>query len=96
MGRKKKKSLTPQPKRMDRNGRIQHAKATRWVENFTGKDLVRGYRRWFGVDALSAVLELRMFGVRDLEEREAQIREEISVIINFDNISLRACASQRG
>lgn len=62
---------------MDRKGRLQNARATKWVENYTGKDLVRGYRRWYGVDALSAVVELQLLGVADLEERKQQALREL-------------------
>ncbi len=45
--------------------------------SYTGKDLVRGYCRWYGTDALTAVVELRLLGVAVPDEREAQIRKTI-------------------
>ena len=75
--KKKKKSLPPRRKRMTRDGRLRNARSTQWVENYTGGDLVRGYRNWYGVDALMAVMELRMLGVSVSEEREAQVRRTI-------------------
>jgi hypothetical protein len=60
---KRKKSLPPRRKRMKRAGRLRNARSTNWVENCTSKDLVKGYRNWYGTDALTAVVELRMLGV---------------------------------
>ncbi len=70
---KKKKSQTPRRKRMNRSARLQNARATRWVENYSGKDPVQGYRRWYGVDLLTASIELQQLGVLGLEERKKQI-----------------------
>jgi uncharacterized small protein (DUF1192 family) len=74
--KKKKKPQTPRRKRMNRSARLQNARATRWVENYSGKDLVRGYRRWYGVDAQAAASELQMLGVSNLKERAEKIRKE--------------------
>lgn len=62
---------------MSREGRLRNARSIQWVENYTGSDLVRGYRNWYGVDALTAVIELCMLGVSVSEEREAQVRRAI-------------------
>jgi hypothetical protein len=62
---------------MNRSARLQSAKATRWVENFEGKNLVRGYCRWFAVDPLCAVLELRQLGVPISAEREEELRKAV-------------------
>jgi len=59
---------------MKRAGRLQSARATGWVEAFQGKNIVRGYARWFGVDHLCAVKELRALGVSVPREREDQLR----------------------
>jgi hypothetical protein len=40
--------------RMTRAGRLQSARETNWVANYQGANLVRGYRKWFGVDLLCA------------------------------------------
>ncbi len=37
---------------------------------------MRGYSRWYGVDRLTAVLELQKLGVPNLQEREQQCRKE--------------------
>jgi hypothetical protein len=60
---------------MNRAARLQSAAATSWVKNYRGKNIVRGgYCRWFGVDALCAVVELRALGVPIDAEREQELR----------------------
>jgi hypothetical protein len=39
------------------------------MPTYRGKDLVRGYSRWFGTDRLCAILELRLLGVSIPEAR---------------------------
>jgi len=62
---------------MTRQRRLESAKATRWVKKYEGKNIVKGYAKWFAVDLLSAVAELRMLGVEISEEREKQLRGTI-------------------
>lgn len=47
---------------MDESARLAAAK--QWLETYTGKDLVRGYHKYFGVDRPVAVRELKLLGVR--------------------------------
>ena len=58
--RKKKRVLSPRRKRMDRSARLQAAR--HWLPNHAGKNAVRAYSRWFGVDRVCAIAELRMLG----------------------------------
>jgi len=58
---RKKKPLPPRRKRMNRGRRLQSAR--HWLPTYRGKNIVRGYAKWFGVDLRCAVLELRMLGV---------------------------------
>nr|VFK28035.1 MAG: hypothetical protein BECKMB1821G_GA0114241_103216 [Candidatus Kentron sp. MB]VFK29338.1 MAG: hypothetical protein BECKMB1821I_GA0114274_100940 [Candidatus Kentron sp. MB]VFK74755.1 MAG: hypothetical protein BECKMB1821H_GA0114242_100940 [Candidatus Kentron sp. MB] len=58
MGRKQ-KQRGPRRKRMTRPGRLTSATATQWVGKYTGKDIVREYCKWFAVDPICAVIELR-------------------------------------
>jgi len=60
--KKKKKSLPPRRKRMHRAGRLRSAK--KWLVSFEGKNVVRGYAKWFGVDLLCAAKELQLLGVK--------------------------------
>jgi len=77
MPRQKNLPQGPRRKRMTREGRLQSATATRWLERYEGKDLIKGYGKWFAVDPLCAVTELRMLGVRIDEERENAIKTSI-------------------
>ena len=58
---KKKKSLPPRLKRMKRTDRLQSAK--HWLQEFNGENVIRAYRKRYGVDWLCAVKELNMLGV---------------------------------
>ena len=73
MPRKKEQFLPPRRKRMTRPARLESVKATCWVERYSGKDIVKGYARWFGVDLLCAVNELRLLGEEISVEREKQL-----------------------
>jgi hypothetical protein len=58
---RKHKPLPPRHKRLNRQGRLQAAKA--WLRSYPGKNIARGYRKHFGVDSLCAIRELRLLGV---------------------------------
>jgi len=76
MGRKKKKrSLGPRRKRIRRPARL--ASARTWLPTYHGQNIVRGYARWYAVDLLCAIKELRLLGVQVSEEYEARIRESM-------------------
>ena len=77
MARKKKSHQGPRRKRMTRCGRLSAARATRWVDQYEGKDIVAAYANWFGVDRLCAFIELRMLEVTIGPEREIQIKATI-------------------
>jgi len=77
MPRKKKQQIGPRRYRMTKRGRLSSARATRWVEKYGGKNIIRGYSRYFAVDLLCAVTELRALGVPISQEREKQIRASI-------------------
>src|SRR5688500_16524447 len=63
MSRKgKRKPLPPRHKRMQRPARLQAAKT--WLVKYPGKNVVTGYKRHFAVDALCALAELQMLGVK--------------------------------
>lgn len=46
---------------MDSAARLEQAKE--WLSIYTGKDRVRGYHKYFGVDRATAVHELKQLGV---------------------------------
>ena len=62
---------------MPREGRLRSGKATDWVAKYEGKSIVRGYRKWFGVDSLCAIIELRLLGVHISEGYEEQVQKSI-------------------
>jgi hypothetical protein len=59
--KRKRSPLPPRRKRMARPARL--ASARHWIEKFSGKNVVRAYAKWFGVDLLCAVKELSLCGV---------------------------------
>jgi hypothetical protein len=61
-------------KTLTRPCRLQRAK--RWLASYGGKNLVRGYTKWFGVDRVCAIVELRMLGVDIPEARLEQARHD--------------------
>lgn len=58
---KKQRHLGPRRKRMKRPARLQAARS--WIASWRGKNVVRGYARWFGVDLLCAIIELSLLGI---------------------------------
>jgi len=77
--RKKRESQKgPRRKRMKRPARLQSAQSSEWVAKFQGKNIVKSYAKWFGVDLLSSIIELRLLGVPIELDRENQIRETLT------------------
>lgn len=58
--------------------RLKSAKSTSWLEKYSGKNPIAGYRRWFGVDLLCALAEIKMLGFKVPSNLEAQIRESVA------------------
>ncbi len=54
------RNLGPRRKRLSRSGRLQAGKI--FIEQYSGKNLVVGYGKWFAVSSLCAALELKMLG----------------------------------
>lgn len=67
---------------MDRKARLQSARA--WVSGYSGRDIVRGYRKWFGVSTVCAIIELRQLGVSVPAERleQAKLTEKEAALAN--------------
>ena len=74
--KKKNRNLGPRRKRMRRPARLQAAVKRR--AGYGGKNIVRGYARWFGVDLLCTIAELRMLGVAVDAEYEQQVRRTLA------------------
>ena len=51
--------------------------ALHWIKTYSGKSLVRGYSKRYGVDKLCAIRELRMLGVEISEEYENNLRRSL-------------------
>ena len=82
--RKKRQSLKgPRRLRMTRAGRLQSARATNWVAKHQGEKIVRSYRKWFGVDLLCAIAELRLLGVSVDQGYEAQVRRSVDDLAEY-------------
>jgi hypothetical protein len=82
--KKRKPDNTPRRKRFKRAQRLEAAKS--WLPTYEGKDIVKGYRKRYGVDFRCAFVELEMLGIeidparkeqtlRDVE-RQAEIRRQ--------------------
>jgi hypothetical protein len=61
-------------KQLTRARRLKSAK--KWIASYRGKNLVRGYKKWFGVTDVCAVPELRMLGVDIPDARLEQARRD--------------------
>ena len=60
---------------MKRQARLQSARA--WIPTYRGKNIVRGYRRWYGVDLICAIRELRMLGVPVSSAYEQEVLDSL-------------------
>jgi len=81
MARKKTYQRGPRRKRMTRQSRLDSARATAWVKQYGGKNIVTGYAKWYAVDPLCAVIELRMLGVNISSETESQIKASFDAAV---------------
>ncbi len=84
MGHKrKKKQLGPRRKRMKRSARLQSVAS--WLKRFSGKNVLRGYCKRYGVDWRCAEIELKRPGIhldpdylgqREISEQQLAISHE--------------------
>ena len=68
---KRKRGNTPRRKRLNREGRLRKAKE--WIHTYNGKGIIKAYAKWFGVDWLCALDELKLAGVSIPKEDEQKI-----------------------
>jgi hypothetical protein len=73
--KKKNRYLGPRAKRMKQTGRLQSAKS--WLPKFTGANIIKSYRKHFGVDYLCAIRELELLGIPLNQEYVAQLKRTI-------------------
>jgi hypothetical protein len=71
----KRGSNTPKRKRLTRETRLIAAKI--WVKSYNGKKIISGYSKWFGVNKICAIKELRLLGISISEDLEKQIRKSL-------------------
>jgi hypothetical protein len=67
------KKKTPRRKTLTKKGRLVSAKD--WITKYNGKNLISGYAKWFGVDKICAINELKTLEVIIPENLENQIIE---------------------
>ena len=72
---KNKSNSTPRRKRYNRNARLQNAK--KWAEEFNGKNIAKGYSKWFGVDLLCAISELEILGYNFKQSYKEQVKQTL-------------------
>ena len=53
---------TPRRKQYNQKERLQNAK--KWIEQYDGKNLAKGYSKWFGVDLICAIAELEIWAIK--------------------------------
>jgi hypothetical protein len=66
-----KKSNTPKRKRLRKQERLNSA--LEWIKGYDGKNIISGYAKWFGVDEICAIIELKTIGTSIPEQIEKQI-----------------------
>ncbi len=69
------KKQTPRRKSLTKKGRLDSAKD--WIIKYDGQNLISGYAKWFGVDKICAINELKTLGVIIPENLENQIVESL-------------------
>ncbi|WP_102348416.1 hypothetical protein [Bacillus sp. Marseille-P3661] len=70
---KKKTNLAPKRKRMNRKGRLLSGKE--WIKTYKGKNIVKSYAKWFGVNKICAMTELEMLGIQISEKTKMNIKQ---------------------
>ena len=56
--------------------------AKNWIKIYNGKNVVKGYSNWFGVDLLCAITELRMAGETISADYEERVKKSLQNKIN--------------
>jgi len=73
--KKVKRNNTPRRKRLNEKQRISIAND--WLKSYNGKNIVKDYSNWFGVDLLCAIRELKIVGQIISEEYEIRVRKSL-------------------
>lgn len=75
MSKKKKHSSTPRRLRYNQKTRLEQA--TKWIPTYEGKNIVQGYRKYYGVDLLCAIKELEMLGISIKDSYKKSVKNSI-------------------
>lgn len=67
-------SSCPRHKRLNRTRRLQASE--KWLQKYTGKNIVRGYSKHFGVNLLCAAVELQALGYEVTEIYIQQLKAD--------------------
>ena len=51
--------------------------ASRWISGYTGKNIIKGYRKHFKVHPLCAAYDLQMLGIEISESRIQQLKKDV-------------------
>ncbi|MDO9615269.1 MAG: hypothetical protein Q7J86_12200 [Bacteroidota bacterium] len=73
----------PKRKRLKKPERLNVAKS--WIKTYNGKRIISGYAKWFGVDKICAVNELKSIGVVIPEILEKQIINSHQLLLEQKN-----------
>ncbi len=76
--------MTPKRKRLKRPARL--IMASEWIKGYNGKNLISGYAKWFGVDKICAMNELKIIGVTISEAMEKQVLASVKARIEQKRI----------
>jgi len=76
MAKKRKQNQPPRRKRMKRPQRLESAKS--WLETYEGNNVVKAYRKRYGVDYNCAFTELEMLGVPIDPDYKERIQESVA------------------
>lgn len=60
--------------------------ASEWIKGYNGKNLISGYAKWFGVDKICAMNELKIIGVTISETMEKQVLASVKARIEQKRI----------
>lgn len=77
----KRKQQIPRSKRMKQESRLQSAKY--WILKYTGKNIIKGYIKHFGVDLPCAIRELKLLGVELNDQYVTQVlqsKEQLLIV----------------
>ncbi len=76
--------MTPKRKRLKRPARL--IMASEWIKVYNGKNLISGYAKWFGVDKICAMNELKIIGVTISEAMKKQVLASVKARIEQKRI----------